>query len=343
MKCTLAAMLMVAASAWPLAVAAQAPADGSASGVSQPHPASADPQAGAAPAGTPTGAAPAAAQTDARGATGGAGGAPIAATADVVQPRAYGHTIGDVLTQRVLLRSAGRAFEPAELPKPERVGAWFERREPRVERSADGERWLVVDYQLINAPPALKTVRLPAWELKDARGGEPLRVAEWPLSVGPLTARAAPAQGALQPLQADRPAPFVDTAAPRRQIAIWLGLLVLALAAWAGWLLWRNWQSLRHQPFAMAWRELRHLDESAPPAWHAMHRAFDRTAGRVVQPATLPQLFQRAPHLERLRPQIEQFYEQSAALFFGGSLPARPLDVRSLCGALRRVEKRHER
>ena len=43
---------------------------------------------------------------------------------------------------------------------------------------------------------------------------------------------------------------------------------------------------------------------TAPPpeAWRALHRAFDQTAGRVVQTATLPALFERVPQLQSLRP-----------------------------------------
>jgi mxaA protein len=90
-------------------------------------------------------------------------------------------------------------------------------------------------------------------------------------------------------------------------------------------------------------REIRRLEDSAPEAWLALHRAFDRTAGRVMQTATLAALFQRAPHLAPLRPRIEQFFNQSAEVFFGVGLPASPLSVRKLCAELRRVEKRHER
>jgi mxaA protein len=277
------------------------------------------------------------------GATAAAAAVAAPANAIVEQPRAYGHAVGDVLTQRVRLQLAGREFEPAELPRAERVGAWFERREPRIERAPDGTRWLVAEHQLINAPPALRTVVLPAWEIAPRGAGERLRVAAWPVTIAPITARSAPAQGALQSLQPDRPAPAIDVSPIERRLAAWLAGLAATAACWAAWLAWRQWRASRRQPFAIAWRELRGLDPSAPTAWQAMHRAFDRTAERVVQPATLGGLFQRAPHLAPARDEIERFYAQSAQRFFGGSLPAQPVDIRSLCARLRRIEKRHER
>ena len=55
---------------------------------------------------------------------------------------------------------------------------------------------------------------------------------------------------------------------------------------------------------------------------------------------TLAALFERAPHLKVLQPQIERFYAQSAGLFFGGGLPADPVSPQALCRRLRRLERR---
>ncbi|HEY0342430.1 MAG TPA: hypothetical protein VGC34_16635, partial [Steroidobacteraceae bacterium] len=68
---------------------------------------------------------------------------------------------------------------------------------------------------------------------------------------------------------------------------------------------------------------------------------------------TLPALFARAPQLTPVRPQIEEFFQQSSLLFFGSatvnggpaSTPA-PAAASSLphalCAELRRIERRHE-
>ena len=48
-----------------------------------------------------------------------------AGVAIVQQPRPFGYVLGDTLTQRILLQSAGRNFDPATLPPSERAGLWF--------------------------------------------------------------------------------------------------------------------------------------------------------------------------------------------------------------------------
>jgi len=90
-------------------------------------------------------------------------------------------------------------------------------------------------------------------------------------------------------------------------------------------------------------REMRNFDDNAPEAWHALHRAFDGTAGRTVRPETLPTLFQRAPQLQPCRAPIEQFFAQSAMRFFAGQATSGTVSVHALCRDLRRIEKRHER
>ncbi len=260
-----------------------------------------------------------------------------AATAVVEQPRPFGYVVGDVVTQRVLLEIGGHGFMPAALPKAERVNLWLERRPARIESRPDGHRWLALDYQVINAPQSLTTVNLPAFELQGAPDDATLKIAAWPVSVNALTF------GGSIELRPDRPAPAIATAPIRRQIAIWSSAFVVVFAAWLGWLAWRNWRAVAARPFARALREMRHLDSTAPEAWRALHRAFDQTAGRVVQTATLPALFERVPQLQSLRPEIEQFFAQSGELFFGGGLPADRISARALCAQLRRIEKRIER
>lgn len=254
----------------------------------------------------------------------------------VEQPRPFGYTVGDLVTQRVLLPEG---FVPGALPEAGRTSVWLERRPARFERGADGRRWLAVDYQLVNAPRALATVQLPAWQLEAPAGAKPLRVAAATISVGPLTA---PAQaGQALPLRPDKPAPAIDTAAMRRTLWLWLAALGATLAAWLAYASWNAWRARTALPFGRALREL-HGPADGPLAAHvALHLAFDRTAGHVVHPETLATLFDRAPHLQVMQPQIEQFYAQSAALFFGGGLPADALSPQALCRDLHRLERRH--
>jgi mxaA protein len=265
-----------------------------------------------------------------------------ATEAVVRQPRAFGYFVGDLLTQYVRLELSARAFEPAELPRVERVGVWFERRSSSVV-SLDGERWLRVEYQIINAPRELRTVQLPGWRIEDASSTQALAIPAASISIAPLTSPPADPEDPLRTLRPDRSAPRIATASIERRLFIYLGAFAVVGCAWLAWFTWRNWRARRQQPFARAWDELRELDERAPEAWQAIHRAIDRTAGRVTQRATLATLFERAPHLAPRRELIERFYAQSTEFFFGRGLPADALSVRELCRELRQLEKRHER
>lgn len=262
-----------------------------------------------------------------------------AVPAVVEQPRPFGYVVGDLVTQRVLLTTPDMDFEPTTLPAAQRLNIWFERRAPRIESAADGRRWLVVDYQVINAPQVLTTAVLPAWELEAKAGGARLKIPAAPINVGPLIPSSSVA--AVSELRPDREVPIVTTAPARARLIIWSIALAAVLAAWLAWLQWRNWRDSLNQPFARALQELRRVDEIAPEAWQALHRAFDQTAGHVLQIQTLPTLFQRAPHLQTMRAEIEQFFSQSSERFFGAGLQSNSISVRALCNELRRIEKRY--
>jgi mxaA protein len=267
--------------------------------------------------------------------------------ATVEQPRPFGYVLGDTLAQRILLVSAGHDFEPASLPPIERAGLWFARRSTRV-AAEHGRRWLVIDYQLVNAPQALMSVNLPAVTLK-AKSGPDLTVAEWPVSIGPLTPRAVFAKGELRELRPDHAPPLLPTLALRRQFEFWAAALALLLLSWLGWWALRSLRASANQPFAQALREIRRSGDEGEPAWVALHRAFDRTAGQSVQLGTLPLLFQHAPQLEPQRAAIEGFFAASSRRFFGSgdggsdSHAAGSSSLRALCATLRAIEKRYER
>ena len=277
-------------------------------------------------------------------ACGGAGAASAPVAARVEQPRPFGHVVGDILTQRVLL-ATDRTPAPESLPGPQRLSAWIERRSARVERAADGRRWLVVDYQVVNAPQSLTTVRIPAWRLSVDASQIPLLVPAWPVDVAPITARAMPGTNAWQ-LRPDRAAPAIATAPLRLRLLLALAAFAACLAAWAGWLAWRHRRDAMTLPFASALRTLAREDDGNASAWRALHEAFDRTAGEVLRVSTLPRLFERAPQFEPLRDRIEGFYAQSALRFFGDTRAAHAADAASplaLCRDLRRLERRSAR
>jgi mxaA protein len=267
----------------------------------------------------------------------------------VEQPRSFGYVVGDTLTQRILLGPAGREFQPAALPPAERAGLWFARRSSKIEGTEDDRRWLVINYQLVNAPQTLMTVNLPAVTLK-SNAGSVLAVPEWPISVAPLTPHAVFAKGGLQELRPDHPAPTLPTSMLRRQLEIWMSAFALAVVIWLGWWVVRSLRAAANQPFARALREIRRTSDDSASAWLALHRAFDRTAGRALQTTTLPAFFKRSPHFETQRVAIEQFYAQSNLRFFSVVPASDPAgeraaitSLRTLAATLRRIEKQHER
>jgi len=272
--------------------------------------------------------------------------AALATQAAVVeQPRSFGYVIGDIATQRVLLEDRGRAFTPDPLPAAGPLGNWVERRGARIEKDSHGRRWLAVDYQIMNSPQAIKLVTLPAWKLAVKGGSADLAIPEWQISVATLTPEQPFGRVGLGGLRPDRGAPSIDVAPMRRWMTIWTSSALALMLLWAGWWGWRNWQAASRQPFAKALRELRGIDDGSSQAWLALHRAFDATAGRVVQLETLPSLFERAPRFEPQRSAIERFFSQSSARFFetGGATTGNgAVSVRALCAELRRIEKRHE-
>ncbi|WP_025597125.1 hypothetical protein [Burkholderia sp. WSM2230] len=267
----------------------------------------------------------------------------------VQEPRAFGYLLGDVLTQRILLQDDSRNVGSVTPPSPGRTDAWLERRRVRTETDADGRRWMAIDYQVVNVPTSLTQIALPALTLASSSGAT-LRIAEWPLSIGPATPANPFNAGDLQALRPDRLAAPVSTAPLRRQAGIAASLSLLTLLCWAGWWWWRNAHESARLPFARAWRQMRRMQPSTGPraqasadAWVCLHRALNETAGHVVHAGSLPGLFVRAPYLQPLRAQLEQFYRQSAERFFAPAPTADVYPLRSLCEALYRAEQRHQR
>ena len=270
----------------------------------------------------------------------------------VQEPRAFGYLLGDVLTQRILLKDGDYDLGSVTPPSLGRTNAWLERRRIRSETDADGRRWMAIDYQVVNVPATLTQIALPALSLASSSGAA-LRIGEWPLSIGPATPANPFNAGDLQAMRPDRQAPAIPTALLRRQAGFALGLLLLTLLSWAGWWFWRNARESARLPFARAWRELRRMQrmsrasgpraDASADAWLCLHRALNETAGHVVHAGALSGLFVRAPYLQPLRAQLEQFYRQSAERFFTPASADDAYPLRTLCEALYRAEQRHQR
>ena len=116
----------------------------------------------------------------------------------VEQPRLTGYFVGDLLTQRVLLQRDGETLTPVTLPLPGRVSAWFERRLVTTTSDAALRRWLVIEYQILNAPPKLTNIALPSWQLAIRTGGGAppltLTIPSVSINVAPLSPPGSPEQ-----------------------------------------------------------------------------------------------------------------------------------------------------
>lgn len=271
--------------------------------------------------------------------------------ASIDPPRGFGHTIGDVVTERVLLAAAGREVRNVEPPSSGRIDLWLERRPARVETDREGRRWLVLDYQIVNAPRSLTQIALPALSLR-TRGGDLLQLGAWPITVGPIISDAVAApvdidsagagvaqivaagQGreptalssASPAMQPDRGASPIPLSPIVWRIGYALACLLSTLACWLAWWIWRNHRDAAQLPFARGWRRMRSLcasrapaDADADAAWHIVHRALNETAGQVINMHSLSRLFAHAPWLLPMQPELESFYERSDARFFAVS------------------------
>ena len=266
--------------------------------------------------------------------------------ATVQQPRAFGHMLGDIVTQQVLLDAGPHAAELSAMPSTGRVNAWLERRPPSFRTDADGRRWLVLDYQVMNSPRAPAVTSTPPLQLRLA-SGKTLDVAESPLSIAPLAPLGLADTGRLAGLQPDRLLSPESTAPVQRALLTWSALAVAVLIAWLGWWLWRNRRDAQQLPFAKAWARFGRHDDVAldtnPDAWRGLHRALDEAAGQVVLAGSVSRLTANAPHLRELQPQLEQFFQRSTDRFFNDLSVATPFSLRDLYRALYRAERRHHR
>lgn len=265
-----------------------------------------------------------------------------AATAESLPPapRTFGYTLGDVIIQQVPLVREGKDFELESLPPPGRVGRSFWRRGARVALDAEGRRWLLVEYQIINAPPALEVWFLPPLQLKGV-GAEVLDVEPWRFSIGPLTSPEAfdvPGLGVMR----DDLLPALVPLAPLVHRG-WLaaGALGVTLLLWWTALYLRRRTLRGRLPFARALRDLARMPDDAPQAWRRLQHALNDAAGQVVRSGNVEQLLAGAPYLAAERAAIEQFCRDASALFFSDVAPAPAGGVCALAQRLGRLERQY--
>jgi len=283
--------------------------------------------------------------------------APAVPSARSDEPRAYGYTVGDVVTRRIALQvPPGLALDPQSLPRAGARGRALELQRVVLRSSLSGApESLQLDYQVFLAPREVRVLEMPPVELRfdGAAGARPqtLRIDAWPVTVAPLAPVDAPTREGLGELRPDRDPPPVDTQGARRRLAIEAGVLVLLLAYLAHVYVVLPWSAQRRRPFGRAWKRLAalpaQLDQAQRrAAFEAVHAALNETAGEVVFEAGVERFLARRPRYAPLRAELLRFFDASRAEFFavGGDRADGDADgdaaaPRALCRRARDLER----
>jgi len=243
-------------------------------------------------------------------------------SADVIEPRAFGYSVGDVLQRRVLLQWPPELTpDLSSLPQTRRPGQALELRAARLEGQT-----LLLDYQVFLAPTEVRTLEAPPLQLRFAgtAGAEQfLRIDAWPVTVAPLVPLDVSPREGLGEMRPDVAPPAIDTAARRLRLALYAGLLALATVYLLQVYIGLPWWGRRQRPFAQSWRALRGLPDAASAqqrrdAMLLLHAALNRSAGAVLFEADLPAFIAAQPRYAPLRDALVDFFRRSHGTFFAG-------------------------
>jgi mxaA protein len=253
----------------------------------------------------------------------GAMAAPELLSVRVDDPRAYGHSVGDVVTRHATIEVPdGLTLDPNSLPQPGQRGRALELRKVNLEPHGHTLD-LRLEYQVFLAPRDVRVLEMPPVMLQFT--GKPrdqtLRIDAWPLSVAPLVPVDVSPRNGLGELRPDVEPPLVDTAPMRTRLvaeALVAALLLLYLAhVYVG----LPWWTRRHRPFGVAWRTLRKAGSDASPAarrgaFERVHAAINRTAGEVLFESGLDRFVAVHPRFKGLRGDFGEFFARSRHEFF---------------------------
>jgi len=279
-----------------------------------------------------------------------AGAAPQTLSAHSDAPRAFGYTVGDVVSRRIALQvPAGLRLDADSLPQVGGRGRAIELRRVELRRSLAGvPEELRLDYQVFLAPRELRVLELPVIELRFDGSPRPqtVRIDAWPVTVAPLTpADASPREG-LGEMRPDRDPPPLDTSALRTRLLAEGVIAVLLLAYLAHVYLGLPWLARRRRPFGRAWNVLRALP-AAPDAaqrraaFERLHAALNASAGEVLFEPGVDRFIAQRPGFAPLRDELLRFFAQSRAEFFAGA-PTGVVDMhwlRTFCRRCRDAER----
>jgi len=257
--------------------------------------------------------------------------------------RAFGHVIGDVLTQRISWETELDLVPTINLNGERRIDAYLYLLSSTLEIVGTSSK-LELRYQIVNAPLQTVTTHLPAISLSAKSGGEQ-SVEAWPFNVGPLISHEnSHNETAMQAPRANRFAASLLVKADQKHLLISAALLGAVVALWVAWMFYLHQTDKRILPFAKAYASMKNNSGKDPneesQSWIALHQAFNGTAGKVIVEHTIEELYNSAPWLEEYRKLIESFYSASTKRFFHLEETTRKFDVKGLCTTLYLMEKR---
>jgi len=258
---------------------------------------------------------------------GSAAAAPVTLGASSDEPRAFGYTVGDVVSRRIALQvPAGLKLDEASLPRAGARGRALELQRVVLHTSLGGvPDALQLDYQVFLAPREVRVLEMPPIELRFDGSPRPqtLRIDAWPVTVAPLAPVEPSTREGLGEMRPDREPPRLDTGAARTRLALEAGAALLLLGYLANVYLLLPWAAQRHRPFGRAWKTLSAL----PPrpdatqrraAFERMHAALNETAGEVLFEPGLERFITLRPRFASLRDDLARFFADSRSEFFAG-------------------------
>ena len=276
-------------------------------------------------------------------AVGTAAGAPAVPSASSDEPRAFGYTVGDVVSRRIALQvPAGLRLDEDSLPRAGVRGRALELQRVVLSKSLGGvPETLRLDYQVFLAPRELRVLEMPPIELRFDGAPRPqtVRIDAWPVMVGPLAPPEPSAREGLGELRPDRAPPLLPTTPERLRLAAEGGAALLMLAYLAHVYLVLPWSAQRRRPFGRAWVALRALPAQPDAAqrraaFERLHGALNETAGEVLFEPGLDRFIAQRPRFAPLRDELVRFFADSRGEFFAGATDA--LDARRLVALCRR-------
>lgn len=259
------------------------------------------------------------------------------------EPRAFGYTVGDVVSRRIALHVPdGLTLDEQSLPQAGARGRALELRRFELHKSLTGvPDALLLDYQVFVAPREVRVLEMPAIELRfDGRPRpQTLRIDAWPVTVAPLAPAEPSSRDGLGEMRPDRDPPRMDTSAARMRLALEGSAVLLLLAYLAQVYLVMPWAAQRARPFGRAWKTLRALPQQPDAAqrraaFERVHAALNETAGEVLFEPGLDRFVALRPRFAPLRDDLARFFASSRAEFFAGGGDA--AEVRWLVAFCRR-------